>query len=207
MKLLEMQEIRESMAQNFLFAPYGQDPAFLEILGRGSLVTALKHQAVEGSHLGLVISGSVAVVTGGVVVNLIAAGGLFRAATVFGAGRPTEVQARQTSRLLLLSPGLLLELFEAYPGFLTAYLRFLADRIEFLSERIKTLTAGSAEERLYLYLKDWAQSAGGGELRLAMKGEELAKSLNMGRASLYRAFEQLEEQGRIRRQGRSVRLL
>lgn len=203
----EIPGVREVLAKNFLFAPYSEDSDFLELLGRARLVEAAKRQAVAGPDLGLVISGSVAVLNGGAVVNLIGAGGLFRAATVFGASRPTEIQARQPSRLLLLSPGLLLELFEAYPDFLAAYLRFLADRIEFLSERIKTLTAGGAEERLYLYLKDSAEGAGGDCLRLPMKGEELAKSLNMGRASLYRAFEQLEEQGRISRQGRDIRLL
>ena len=199
--------IREALAKNFLFAGYGEDQAFMALLGRGNLLRAGKGQTIAGRELGLVVTGSVAVINGGAVVNLIAAGGLFRAAAVFGDASPTEIAAREESQLLLLSPGLLLELFEAYPDFLTAYLAFLARRIQFLSQRIRTLTAGSAEERLYLYLKDQAQSAGSRELFFPMKGEELARALNMGRASLYRAFDQLTLQGKILRSGRRIRRL
>ena len=84
--------------------------------------------------------------------------------------------------------------------FLYHYLDFLSGRIRFLNRKIGYLTAGSAERRLALYLASFQKQ----ELVLKDSISSLSELLDIGRASLYRAFDALEEQGLIRREGRSI---
>ena len=88
------------------------------------------------------------------------------------------------------------------------YVRFLSDRIRFLNSKISTFTADSAKSKIMRYLISQAeiQSNPDGNVLLTMSCQKLAEFLNMGRASLYRAFEQLESDGLIRRNGKSVEI-
>ncbi len=80
------------------------------------------------------------------------------------------------------------------------YIRYLSDRIWFLNEKISGLTAGSAEQRLAMFLAE--HSGADGRLNTSMT--ELSRQLNIGRASLYRAVESLEERGMLRRDGKCL---
>ena len=88
------------------------------------------------------------------------------------------------------------------------YVRFLSDRIRFLNSKIATFTADSAKSKLMRYLVSQAelQNNPEGNVVLPVSCQKLAESLNIGRASLYRAFEQLENDGLIRRSGKAVAL-
>ena len=73
------------------------------------------------------------------------------------------------------------------------------NRIWFLSSRISALTAGTAEQKLAVYLLEQ------GDMEISMT--DLSQRLNLGRASLYRAAEELEELGAIAREGKRVKVL
>ncbi len=79
------------------------------------------------------------------------------------------------------------------------YITYLSDRIWFLSSRISALTAGTAEQKLAVYLLEQ------GDVEITMT--DLSQRLNLGRASLYRAVEELEELGAITREGKCVNVL
>lgn len=90
--------------------------------------------------------------------------------------------------------------------FRTNLICFLADRVSFLNSRIDTVTAGSAERKLALFIKN-SPIDGDGTIRLGMSMTALAHALDIGRASLYRAFDSLESSGIITRSGNVISLL
>lgn len=85
-------------------------------------------------------------------------------------------------------------------------IRFLADRIAFLNSRIDAVTAGTAERKLALFIKNSAVKHDG-SISLGMSMTALAHALDIGRASLYRAIEALERSGAIRRSGNTIFLI
>lgn len=82
--------------------------------------------------------------------------------------------------------------------FLYRYLEFLSGRICFLNQKIGYLTAGGTERRLALYLT----SLGKNPITLPLSISSLSELLDVGRASLYRAFERLTKDGYLRKEGR-----
>ena len=115
----------------------------------------------------------------------------------------SRIEAHTQVRLLLIKPSAVRRLLDESPAFREQYIRFLTDRIRFLNQKIGYLTAGSAEYKLSHYLL----SLGEREtvtLPIAMSG--LAEMLDLGRASLYRAFDTLAEDGFISKQGKTITL-
>lgn len=86
------------------------------------------------------------------------------------------------------------------------YIAFLSGRIRFLNRRIACYTAGSAERKLALYLAELPRDAES-TVYLDISMTALCELLDVGRASLYRAFSKLSEQALIARDDRRVRIL
>ena len=81
-----------------------------------------------------------------------------------------------------------------------------AEKIRFLNEKVLSFSSSDNEKKLLLYLEALPASEGGRrEVPLGMSA--LSARLSMGRASLYRAFDRLEEENMIRREGRAVYIL
>ena len=85
-------------------------------------------------------------------------------------------------------------------------IKFLSDRVTFLNSRIDCVTGGSAERKLALFIKNSPVSSNG-EILLGMSMTALAHALDIGRASLYRAFDSLQNDGTITRDGNSIKIL
>lgn len=81
---------------------------------------------------------------------------------------------------------------------------FLSNRIIFLNHRLSSLAGYSASCRLMMYFNDHAKN---GTVDLNMSISSFADYLGVGRASLYRSFEELEEKHVIKRNGRHIELL
>lgn len=90
--------------------------------------------------------------------------------------------------------------------FRTNLIKFLSDRVTFLNSKIDFVTGGSAERRLVMFLRN-SPASDNGEIEIGMSMTALAHALDIGRASLYRAFDALAEDGAISRDGRSVKIL
>ena len=165
--------------------------------------------ACAGEYLCLILSGSVLVRGAGrdsaLVLNRLQAGGCFGVASLFGSRLElTAVTACEKSRLLLFPQKTVEELMQADFTFARNYICFLTDRIGFLNRKIAAFTAGSAEKKLAKYLL--SLPAENGEIDLPVSMVRLAALLDLGRASLYRAFAFLEESGQLTRNGKTVRL-
>ena len=107
---------------------------------------------------------------------------------------------------VMSSSHLVEECIRNHADFAMNYVRFLGSRIRFLNRKISLLANTSSESSLIGYLLN-AASRFGEEFRLEVSYSQLARNLNMGRSSLYRALDDLEERNIIRRSGRNITLV
>lgn len=115
----------------------------------------------------------------------------------------TNIRTATPCRILFLPELAVRHLLENDRAFLYNYLGFLSGRIRFLNQKICYFTAGSAERKLALYLLSFKSQ----KIRIDLPLSSLAELLDLGRASLYRAFDALEEAGYLQKDGRNITLL
>lgn len=159
--------------------------------------------------IGFIIRGNVSVVkpASGVIISNLAKGDIFGAVTLYSqrgyyvsrlvATTETKILFvdKNTVNVLMLSDGVLA----------TNFISYLSDRIYYLNSRIDSFTGGSAESRLASYL---IETFGGYKtMQLKQPYTKLAVSLDIGRASLYRAFDSFIDAGAIEKDGKYIRLL
>lgn len=142
-----------------------------------------------------------------ILLSTLEAGGLFGAASLFTEQPEVGNDLRTLAPCTVaLFPEPLLEAWFRQDFRLTRnYLGYLTGRIHFLNARIAGFTAGSAECRLAHYLLGRLPAgAEAGEVLLSTSMMALAQTLDISRASLYRAVENLEAQGVLCRRGKSM---
>ncbi len=165
--------------------------------------------------MGLVLSGQVEVYSAlperRTLLNILGRGRAFGVAAMFQSfGRyPTLVEAGRKCRILFLPQQALETVFAAHAQVMRNYIGFLSGRIFFLNRKIDAYITGRTTARLATYLMDQAEQdeSGAYALTLPVGMNKLARMLSMGRASLYRAEQELTDSELIRREGREVRIL
>ena len=140
-----------------------------------------------------------------VILRTLTDGDVFGAASLFC---PTDVPLScivsvSPCQVLIFSEPAIRTLLEESIEFTLCYLRFLSDRVRFLNYKIQCFTAGSAEGRLALYLAGEEHDV----ITLPFSFSSLADMLDIGRASLYRAFDTLVSDGSIRKVGHDIRII
>lgn len=154
--------------------------------------------------LGVLLSGQVQVTNGSLSVSLLRAGDLFGAAALYNNAPEfaTVLTAQSPCRVLFLHQETLDRLLGEEPLLRRNYLHYLTGRIRFLSGRLRSVAQTGAEGKLARYL---LTVPSGEPLRLS--ATDLAKRLGISRASLYRAFQALEDAQLIQREGKSMYVL
>ena len=157
---------------------------------------------------GLILSGKAVVNTPdpskNTLLRFLSVGEPYGIANLFSnAPYVSVIRAHGACRIFCMPEAAVRCLLEKDASFLYQYLAFLTDRIRYLNRKIGYLTAGSAERRLALYLF----SLGKESVKLDASISALSDLHDVGRASLYRAFDRLTEDGYIRKEGRSFTLL
>lgn len=139
-----------------------------------------------------------------IVMSTLQRGAMFGAAALFNSEPEyaTKITAIERSRVLFLPQRLIKRMIEREPDIAENYIRYLSERILFLNRKIYFLTAGTAEQRLAGFLLD--NLAVGKFSEMPMTMHRLADALNMSRASLYRAFDELTASGAVSKQGKLV---
>lgn len=159
--------------------------------------------------LGIVLAGraeAVAASREAAVLAAFGAGDTFGAAALFGGGGYVSSIRAVTGCSVVLIPETLLEQWLGrYPEMATDYIRFLSGRVRFLNGKIAILSQDSARQRLYRWLRLNCDAAGGLPEGITMT--KLAATLSMGRTSLYRAMEELEAAGVLRRHGKRIEVI
>ena len=153
--------------------------------------------------LGILLRGKAVVEREQVLLNQLSAGECFGAATLLVQREQyvTTVRARTDCKVLFLSLEAMQRLLEN-PQVSLNYIRFLSDRIQFLNRRIASFTAPNAEQTLLSFLRQQPQQRCEGVSMV-----KLSEVLNIGRTSLYRVVQQLEQDGVIKREGRVIQLM
>ncbi len=152
--------------------------------------------------LGLVLSGSVYIerrAEGKVVpMRVMRRGDVFGAASLFGGeSHPTEIRAKGKTEIMFFPQEVVAELIDRSSRAARNYIAFLSEKVRYLNARIAFYTAGTAKDRLYEYLLRIV--SGDGIARVPISLSALAGQLDLGRASLYRALDALENEGRIQK--------
>ena len=159
------------------------------------------------AHIGFLLSGRARVKTDDdarhVLLRVLSPGDAFGVAGIFSnAAGVSKIYAHGACRCLFFSEAAISRLLERSDVFRKNYVIFLSDRIRFLNRKIAYLTAGSAERRLALYLISFDTR----QVELKDSISSLSDLLNLSRASLYRAFDKLAEDGYLQKQGRHISL-
>lgn len=133
-------------------------------------------------------------------LSTMGAGDCFGAAAMFHhRGRYLNViTAEKMTEVLFLPEELISWAMQRDPVITNNYIGYLSDRIWFLNGKIAALTAGSAEQRLAVYLLEH----GGAESSMT----DLSQTLCIGRASLYRALEDMEVENMISRGNKTIEI-
>ncbi len=156
--------------------------------------------------LGIVLSGELiaAVPTDSkAVLSVFRESDSFGVASMFGKREEyiSRITAKKDSRVLFLSEEDLRHLFEQNSQYAVHYIAFLSSRICLLNQKIAVFTGKSAGSRVYAYLCSHADESGRFTLNSSMT--LLAKTLGIGRTSLYRELDALERSGLLEKQDHS----
>lgn len=162
----------------------------------------------NGSKLLIVLAEGKAAVTTpnaghNVLLRFLGTGDLFGIANLFS-DEPSvsTVRASGGCTCLLIPEETVRALLDSDRDFRQNYIGYLSGRVRFLNRKIGYLTAGSAERRLAIYLAGLGQ----GEVTLTESLSSLSELLNLGRASLYRAFDRLSADGFLVKNGKHMLL-
>ncbi len=139
-----------------------------------------------------------------VILSTLDPGNTFGMSTLFyeAADCPTEIVASGACKMVFFSKELVERAFAESPEFARSYVTLLSQKIHFLNRRLATFVESDCREKLLSYLS--GVYTGGGSVRLPGGMSELAQTLGVGRASLYRAFNALEAEGILSRDGRDI---
>lgn len=168
---------------------------------KGDVIFPIK----TGYGLCILLSGSAECYNGQTLLNRYTAGDSFGAASLFcEEDYPTVVKARQSGSAIYISRTAAEHLISICPDFGVKYLTLLSQKIHLLNRKIDSFTANNSYQKVLKYLQSSAKESG--EVKLNLSLSRLASALDMGRASLYRALDCLESEGKIKRDGRFIEL-
>lgn len=164
----------------------------------------------SGGALGILLKGRVGVGTlregSALVLNQHEKGAVFGFSSLFEKEKQpfcSDLRAKCNSEVLWIGEELLLELMTADLRIAQNIISYQASKIRFLNRKIGALTLPCAEERLYLHLQSIQKSPCGMPLK-SVNMTQLAKRLNISRASIYRVLDKLIEEGKIEKSGNTL---
>ena len=128
---------------------------------------------------------------------------MFGVANLYSEDQPfiSMITANGNCQVLFIDANAFCDLIERDSVAMRSYLAFLSKKIIFLNKKISTLTAGSTEKKLAFFL---AENQHDGTFSQHVSMLAIAETLNVGRASLYRALDTLEAHGLIHRDGKTI---
>lgn len=207
MKKLSAEEITEILKTSKIFCEASREALLAEVqcaqlrhFEKGEMIV---RAGSNESFIGVILSGRAEVTGGGRLrMSVLERGDIFGAVTLFGSsGFQRDITALCRCELIVFSREAMLRLLGREPNMTAGYIGYLSDRIAFLNSRIEAFTGDTAGIRLAGWLLG---NENGGSALLGVSLTELAGFLNISRASLYRAFAELEDCNLAIRRGKEV---
>lgn len=147
---------------------------------------------------------------GGRVIKIedIHASGALAAAFIFGNNNilPVNVSAVSDTELVIIGKTEFLKLLMNNDKILVNFLDMISNRSQFLSEKIKFLNFRTIKGKLAQYILSLAGESNTG-VRLDRTQNDLADYFGVTRPSVARALGDLEEQGYLRAEGKTIRII
>ncbi len=119
---------------------------------------------------------------------------------------PAYAEAVQDSEVFFLDKPRLFRDIEEVPGLAREFITLLARKCVTLNRRIEALGLQTVRQRLTQYLLLRCQGKAGCTIELDMKKSELARLLGTISETLSRNLKQLQEEGLIQVEGRTIRI-
>ena len=120
---------------------------------------------------------------------------------------PVSLQSLGELTLIRLPKALVIEMMQAFPSLLEAYLTENGDKLVFLAEKIRLFQFKSLRQKIVGHIMMLASRQDGTEVKMSYSREELAQLMGVARPSLSREFSALVQEGLIEASGRNVKLL
>lgn len=155
--------------------------------------------------LGILLNGSAAAYSGRVIKRKFNTGDTFGAAAVFGSDKQyiSKITAEKNCTIQFINEDTLAKWFAISNRVGINYISFLSDKIRFLNKKISQFSGSSAEAKLLSFFKANAKDG----VVAVQSISFLAKTTGMGRTSVYRALEALENMGSIKRDKNIIKVI
>lgn len=191
-----------------------EDSCITDILNRSDSIVkdfsqkeTIFSESNEEKVLGLILSGEANVYSqgnsSGVLIKTLRPTDSFGVANLFleSSKFVTTIIAKKPSTVVFLSKVTIKWLIDNSMEFRENYISFLSERICFLNRKISCFTAGSPEKKLSSFLCLQSEQD---KFSVTVSSSTLSEMLGIGRASLYRAFDKMTEDGLIIKDGKTI---
>ncbi|MEE0945585.1 MAG: Crp/Fnr family transcriptional regulator [Acutalibacteraceae bacterium] len=157
------------------------------------------------NSLGIVLSGKAKALSLGSegLLSYFTVGSVFGAAALFGQNSEyiSRIEAVKDCTVQFIEQETLTDIFARFPIVAVNYISFLSSRIRFLNEKLSVLMQDDAQSRLYSFLYKLGDEGYCGKMT------ELSKTLCIGRTTLYRTMENLEQNNLIVREDERIKVI
>lgn len=162
--------------------------------------------------LGIIIKGSASVIKHSgqseILMSILKKGDIFGMATLFYEEENylTEIRAKEKVTMAVFLKEDVRKMLSFYPRVNENYITILSEKIHFLNNKISTYTRAENIRKVAFFIiqnKDEKKM----EVTLPYSITKFADALGVGRASVYRAFETLESENVISRDGKKITIL
>ncbi len=163
----------------------------------------------KNSPISIVASGTVEILCNSdhkVLLKTSSVGTIFGVANLYADNQtfPSIVRAKTETKVIMIDKEVFKSMLEAEPKILNNFLVFLSNKVIYLNKKIASYTAGNNEKKLAFFL---SENEIDGVVSTEVSISDIAVMLDMGRASLYRAFDKLESENIIKRDGRNFHII
>lgn len=203
------QKIGEALAKSPLFSDCGFEERQFALcrFHRGDELCD-EHEGVLSA--GLIVSGRADVYSispdgGETILSTLSIGDCFGISNLFGQELVTRIICPIGCEAAFISKEAIRKKLLSDSVFAERYMRLLNNKITFLTTRVAILTAQSSRAKLAHYLISRCDSKN--SVLLSCSKEQLAKSLDMSRAALFREFALLTKEGVISAEKDNVKIL
>lgn len=157
--------------------------------------------------LGYIIRGKILIEKNNIPLKISGTGEVFGAASLFieneNDGYVTQIKAKTKCEILFIEESLLCELIKIDSAVAINYIKFLSQKIRYLNNKIDSFTSGTAESKLLKFLYS-EYNEHKSVVITDINYKNLASSLDIGRASLYRAIDNFVKQKLIIKNNKQI---
>ena len=184
-----------------------EDNVFLKTYSTSSIIISPQDKVLP---IYIIVSGTVEITCPAadhkVLLKTSGIGSIFGVANLYidGEGFPSIVSAKTDVEVLIINRDTFKNMLKSETDIMNNYLVFISKKVIYLNKKIASYTVGNNEKKLAYFLYE---NEIDGTVAVNMSISDIAVMLDMGRASLYRAFDKLETDGLIAKDGRNIKIL